>query len=131
MMDYMEEVFAQVAMAANGSEKATFQEKEIQFKAPFKRITMCGSIKEKTGVDPLEATEKELGELCLKHGVEVTAASLIDRVLHHCRIVNIRGNSFRMRQHADLSEALLTHAEEEAKPSPQKRRKTRKEIPTN
>jgi DNA replication protein DnaC len=64
-------------------------------------------------------------------GDEVMAAALIDRLLHHCHIVNIRGNSFRMRQHADLSEALLTHAEEEAKPSPPKRRKTRKEIPTN
>jgi DNA replication protein DnaC len=64
-------------------------------------------------------------------GDEVMAAALIDRLLHHCHIVNIRGNSFRMRQHADLSEALLTHAEEEAKPSPKKRRKTRKEIPTN
>jgi hypothetical protein len=30
------------------------------------------------------------------------AAALIDRVLHHCHLVNIRGNSYRMRQHTDL-----------------------------
>jgi hypothetical protein len=30
-------------------------------------------------------------------GVEVMAAALIDRVLHHCHIVNIRGNSYRIR----------------------------------
>ena len=32
-------------------------------------------------------------------GDEVMAAALIDRLLHHCHIVNIRGNSYRMRQH--------------------------------
>ena len=30
-------------------------------------------------------------------GDEVMAAALIDRVVHHCLIVNIRGNSNRMR----------------------------------
>ena len=33
---------------------------------------------------------------------EVMAAALIDRLLHHCHIVNIRGNSYRMRAHQDL-----------------------------
>ena len=32
-------------------------------------------------------------------GDEVIAAALIDRQLHHCQIVNIRGNSYRMREH--------------------------------
>ena len=32
-------------------------------------------------------------------GDEVMAAALIDRLLHHCHIVNIRGNSYRMRHH--------------------------------
>ena len=34
------------------------------------------------------------------------AAALLDRLLHHCHIVNIRGNSYRMRQRADLARAL-------------------------
>ena len=29
----------------------------------------------------------------------MTEAPLIDRLLHHCHIVNIRGNSYRMREH--------------------------------
>lgn len=61
-------------------------------------------------------------------GDEVMAAALIDRLLHHCHIVNIRGNSYRMRKHADLSKALLTPFGEEEKPSPKRRRKTRKEA---
>ena len=35
-------------------------------------------------------------------GDEVMAAALIDRLLHHCHIVNIRGNSYRMRPHQNL-----------------------------
>ncbi len=35
-------------------------------------------------------------------GDDVMAAALIDRLLHHCHIVNIRGNSHRMRAHQDL-----------------------------
>lgn len=31
----------------------------------------------------------------------MTAAALIDRLLH-CHIVNIRGHSYRMREHRDL-----------------------------
>ena len=34
--------------------------------------------------------------------VETMAAALIDRLLHHCHIVNVRGNSYRMRTHQDL-----------------------------
>ncbi|WP_223851556.1 IS21-like element helper ATPase IstB [Cupriavidus pauculus] len=39
-------------------------------------------------------------------GDEVMAAALIDRVLHHCHLVNIRGNSYRMREHAEHLRAL-------------------------
>lgn len=39
-------------------------------------------------------------------GDDVMAAALIDRLVHHCHIVNIRGNSYRLRHHADLHRAL-------------------------
>ena len=39
-------------------------------------------------------------------GDEVMAAALIDRLLHHCHIVNIRGNSCRMRQHQELRRSM-------------------------
>jgi len=46
---------------------------------------------------------EEWGEV---FGDEVMAAALIDRILHHCHIVNIRGNSYRMREHQELARAL-------------------------
>ncbi len=42
---------------------------------------------------------EEWGEIL---GDEVMAAALIDRLLHHCHILSIRGNSYRMRHHTEL-----------------------------
>jgi DNA replication protein DnaC len=33
-------------------------------------------------------------------GNAVIATAILDRLLHHCRVVNIKGNSYRLRQHA-------------------------------
>ncbi|MBS1583578.1 MAG: lysine--tRNA ligase [Bacteroidetes bacterium] len=74
MMDFIEGVFRKVATAANGVPVATFQGQQIDFGKPFKRITMCGAIQEKTGVDVLNADERAIGELCKQHGIEITAA---------------------------------------------------------
>ncbi len=50
-------------------------------------------------------------------GDEVMAAALIDRLMHHCHVVNIRGNSYRMRDHSDLWQAIQP-GYEEAKEDP-------------
>lgn len=71
---------------------------------------------------------EEWGEIL---GDEVMAAALIDRLLHHCHIVNIRGNSYRMRHHAELSRTLLSTTDDENKDAVKRRRKTRKEQPTS
>jgi DNA replication protein DnaC len=59
---------------------------------------------------------EEWGEI---FGDDVMAAALIDRLVHHCHIVNIRGNSYRMRNHAELQSALHPefHSESHAEPS--------------
>jgi DNA replication protein DnaC len=62
-------------------------------------------------------------------GDEVMAAALIDRLLHHCHIVSIRGNSYRMRQHTELWQALHPPAAESN--DPQQRRSNRREKPTS
>jgi DNA replication protein DnaC len=50
---------------------------------------------------------EEWGEI---FGDNVMAAALIDRLVHHCHIVTIRGNSYRMRQHTDLVASLRLQA---------------------
>lgn len=71
MMDFMEGVFQRVATAANGSPKATFQGRAIDFSGPFKRITMVGSIEEKIGLNVLDMQEDDIRALCMKHHIEV------------------------------------------------------------
>jgi DNA replication protein DnaC len=65
---------------------------------------------------------EEWGEVL---GDEVMAAALIDRILHHCHIVNIRGNSYRMRQHTELWQALHQGSEESATRSRRKAKEGR------
>jgi DNA replication protein DnaC len=54
---------------------------------------------------------EEWGEVL---GDDVMAAALIDRVLHHCHLVNIRGNSYRMREHSELHRVLRSDVENTA-----------------
>jgi hypothetical protein len=56
------------------------------------------------------------------------AAALIDRLVHHCHIVTIRGNSYRMRQLTDLWHALHTPDPE---PPANRRRRFRQEAATD
>jgi DNA replication protein DnaC len=46
---------------------------------------------------------EEWGEV---FGDEAMAAALIDRLLHHCHIISIRGNSYRLRHHVELRHHL-------------------------
>ena len=60
-------------------------------------------------------------------GDDVMAAALIDRLLHHCHVVSIRGNSYRMRHHTDLFPVLTPTLEgEESQP---RRSRKRRETP--
>ena len=74
MMDFIEGLFRHVATATNGAPTAAFQGNTLDFGPSFARITMCGALQERTGKDVLELDEKALGELCIAHGVELTAA---------------------------------------------------------
>ena len=56
-------------------------------------------------------------------GDEVMAAALIDRLMHHCHVVNIRGNSYRMREHTDLWQAIQPGEEESSSNSSKRKRK--------
>jgi len=49
---------------------------------------------------------EEWGEI---FGDDVMAPALIDRLVHHCHLVTIRANSYRMRQHTELWQTLMRH----------------------
>ena len=70
MMEFTEQMLEYVALKVLGTTEAKVGNTVIDFKAPYKRITMIDSIKENTGFDVAEMNEDELREVCRKLGVE-------------------------------------------------------------
>ncbi len=71
MMDFTEKLLEHCAIAVNGTTKATFGEQEIDFKAPYKRVTMRQAIIDFTGYDINGKSEEELRAAAKDMGLEV------------------------------------------------------------
>ncbi len=71
MMDFTEKLLEHCAIAVNGTTKATFGEHEIDFKAPYKRVTMRQAIIDFTGYDINGKSEEELRAAAKDMGLEV------------------------------------------------------------
>ena len=71
MMEMTELLLEKVAIEVNGSTVVNLNEKEINFKAPFKRISILDSIKEYTGIDISKMNESQLFETAKTLGIEV------------------------------------------------------------
>ncbi|TCK65259.1 lysyl-tRNA synthetase class II [Winogradskyella wandonensis] len=84
MMDFCEKLLEHCAIAVNGTTEATFGEHKVDFKAPYKRITMRDSILEFTGFDINNKSEDEIRQACKDMGIEVDATmgkgKLIDEI---------------------------------------------------
>lgn len=70
MMDFTEEMIEKVAMDLHGKTKLKVGDKEIDFKRPYKRITMMDSILEFTGIDINGMDDVQLREVCKKLNIE-------------------------------------------------------------
>lgn len=64
MMDTTEQMLERAAVAVNGTTTITVGDKEINFKAPYKRISMYDAIKEHTGFDISNMDEDGIREVC-------------------------------------------------------------------
>ena len=71
MMAFTEKLLEHCATAVNGTTEATFGEHKVDFKAPYKRVTMTDAIKQFTGFDITGKSEAELREAALGMGLEV------------------------------------------------------------
>jgi lysyl-tRNA synthetase class 2 len=84
MMNFTENLLEHCAIAVNGKSEATFGEHQINFKAPYARVTMTDSIKHFTGFDISGKTEAELFEAARSMGIDVDASmgkgKLIDEI---------------------------------------------------
>ncbi len=71
MMNFTEQMFERIAMEVNGKTSVQVGEHLIDFKAPFKRVTMIDAIKEHTGVDITGMDENQLREVAKQLEIEV------------------------------------------------------------
>ena len=71
MMEFTEQLLEHCAIAVNGTTEATFGKHKVDFKAPYKRITMRDSILEFTGFDIYEKSEDELRAAAKSMKIEV------------------------------------------------------------
>ncbi len=75
MMETTEQMLEQTAIATNGTSKTEVNGVEIDFKAPYKRISIYDAIKEHTGIDINGMDENQLRDVCKQLKIE-TAPSM-------------------------------------------------------
>jgi len=71
MMEFTENLLEYCAIQVNGTTEATFGEHKVDFKAPYKRVTMRQAIIDFTDFDIAGKSEEELATWCKANGVEV------------------------------------------------------------
>lgn len=81
MMDFTERLLEHCALAVNGTTKATFGQHEIDFKAPYKRVTMRQAIIDFTGFDIKDKTEDELREACHAMGIATNPSMGVGKLI--------------------------------------------------
>ncbi len=84
MMEITEQLLETVALALHGTTEVPLEDKIINFKAPFKRITIMDAIKENTGIDISAMDEDGLREVCKNLHIHTDATmgkgKLIDEI---------------------------------------------------
>jgi lysyl-tRNA synthetase class 2 len=84
MMEITEQLLEKIAIALHGTTEVVVGDRTINFKAPFKRITIFDAIKEFTGLEVANMQEDELREACKKLHIETDSsmgkAKLIDEI---------------------------------------------------
>ena len=84
MMNMVEELFEHICKTVFGASEFTYEENKINFTRPWKRISYVDVIKDKTGINVIEASEEDLKELAKKLGIEIDdlfgKAKLIDEI---------------------------------------------------
>ncbi|TAD84943.1 MAG: lysine--tRNA ligase [Bacteroidetes bacterium] len=84
MMEVTEQLFETIALALHGTTAVKLGDKIIDYKAPFKRVTIFDAVKEHTGIDISHMNEDELRAVCGQLHIDVHASmgkgKLIDAI---------------------------------------------------
>lgn len=70
MMSFVEEMVEHICISVYGTTKFDVDGQTIEFKGPWKRVSMVDSLKEKTGIDFLTASDEEVLTIAKKFGID-------------------------------------------------------------
>ncbi len=71
MMSFIENLFEETVKNVCGKTKINYNNKEIEFRGPYKRIPFFDAIKNETGDDISKMSEKELAQYCKTKKIEI------------------------------------------------------------
>ncbi|WP_290390263.1 lysine--tRNA ligase, partial [uncultured Duncaniella sp.] len=71
MMEFTEKLVEKICLDVNGTTHVKVGDNIIDFKAPYRRVTMTDAIKEHTGIDITGMTEEQLRDAARSLGIEV------------------------------------------------------------
>ena len=71
MMSFTEQMLEKIALDVNGTTQVKIGDNLIDFKAPYKRVTMIDAIKEFTGIDITGMDEAQLRDVCRQLNIEI------------------------------------------------------------
>ncbi|WP_340064859.1 lysine--tRNA ligase [Ascidiimonas aurantiaca] len=116
MMEFTEKLLEHAAIAVNGTTKAVFGSHDIDFKAPYQRVTMTDAIKKYTGFDITGKTEEELRKAALEMGIAIDDSmgkgKLIDEIFSEKCENNFIQPTFIIDYPKEMSPLCKTHRED-------------------
>ncbi|HLN52271.1 MAG TPA: lysine--tRNA ligase [Lentimicrobium sp.] len=81
MMQYVEEMLERVALGLHNKTEVTLGNEVINFKKPYRRLTMTDAIKEFAGVDITGKTEDQLRAICKEMNIETDATMGVGKLI--------------------------------------------------
>jgi lysyl-tRNA synthetase class 2 len=113
MMQMTEQVLEQVAMAVNGTTKAVFGDKELNFAGPYPRLSITDAILQYTGLNVEALDEAAIRDKCREWGMQVSESmgkgKLIDEIFGEKVEENIIQPTFIIDHPVEMSPLTKKH----------------------
>lgn len=81
MMEYVEEMLERIAVGLHGKPEVTVGNEIINFKKPYRRLTMTDAIKEYAGIDITGKSEDELRGICKEMNIETDPSMGVGKLI--------------------------------------------------
>ena len=115
MMDLFEEIYEYVAKKINNTTKVKFRGKIIDFKKPWKRMTMCAAIKKYAKIDVKKMSEKQLCSFVNKNKINCKEKSwgwLVQAIFEHFCENKIEQPTFILDHPLETTPLCKTHRDD-------------------